>query len=391
MPFRLAVLTVLLALGTAAPAEAHAELLRAHPAPESRLARSPGHVALRFGESVVAGRRAVVVSDERGRRVGGATRRHASLLLVSLRHLPRGRYAVYWRVVSDDGHVETGAFGFAVGRGVAPAAPRAASSADPPLAAARAVQFGALGLAAGLLVFWVAAVGRESRPRFAARARPLVAGAAAVGAASAAAGVALEARAAGGSALETRFGWTWVGAAVAWSALGALTVRRRGPGLAAAALLVLLAALPAASGHAAGHHPPAPLVALNLLHVGAMSVWTGGLAGLLVLAPRGDALAETVRRFSPLALAAVAALIATGAGQAVVEAGTPAAALDGSFGTLVAAKLALVGVLIALGAAGRRHRSRPRWRALRRTARLEVALLAAALVLTGLLAGTAPG
>src|SRR2546423_423249 len=161
---RLVALTLLLALAGAAPAEGHAALLGTRPAPESRLPRAPAAVALRFGEPVVAGPRALVVTDGRGRRVSGASRERESTLVAPLRRLPPGRYAVRWRVLSDDGHVETGAFGFAVGRGFAPATPRAASGADAPLAVARSVQFGALGLAAGLLIFGAAVVVRPWSP-----------------------------------------------------------------------------------------------------------------------------------------------------------------------------------------------------------------------------------
>src|SRR5439155_669092 len=67
---RLVALTLLLALAGAAPAEGHAALLGTRPAPESRLPRAPAAVALRFGEPVVAGPRALVVAD--GRALGRA-------------------------------------------------------------------------------------------------------------------------------------------------------------------------------------------------------------------------------------------------------------------------------------------------------------------------------
>src|SRR2546423_1620911 len=85
---RLVALTLLLALAGAAPAEGHAALLGTRPAPESRLPRAPAAVALRFGEPVVAGPRALVVTDGRGRRVSGASRERESTLGAPLRRLP---------------------------------------------------------------------------------------------------------------------------------------------------------------------------------------------------------------------------------------------------------------------------------------------------------------
>jgi copper transport protein len=85
-----------------------------------------------------------------------------------------------------------------------------------------------------------------------------------------------------------------------------------------------------------------------------MSVWLGGLAGLLggVLRPEvpADDVAEAVPRYSRLAFASVVALVVSGTVQAVREVESPTALFVTTYGWVLVAKLVLVAV--ALGAAG---------------------------------------
>ncbi|HXE45844.1 MAG TPA: copper resistance protein CopC [Conexibacter sp.] len=287
---------------------------------------------------------------------------------------------------------------------------------------ARGLQYLAIALALGALAFllavWrpalreLAGSGEEWRSAseaFARRLRGLLLGAAALGALSAAAGVVLEGAEAAGlsgfdalrarivrETLGTRFGTVWGIGAVSWLLVGALgwaALRPRGvaaalrparvgtDGLPPLALLAALAApcafllvLPAFSGHATTQHPVAVLAPANVVHVAAVSLWVGGLALLalalpaatrhLELADRGRLLAGTLARFSPLALAAVVAIAATGIVQGYVLRRTPAHLLDTAFGRAVLIKALLLCALVALGAYQRR-RSLP---ALRRIA-----------------------
>jgi copper transport protein len=95
------------------------------------------------------------------------------------------------------------------------------------------------------------------------------------------------------------------------------------------------------------------------MHVLCMSAWLGGLAMLLIVLglaarrlPGRDGtrlLAVVVGRFSMLARFAVLILLLTGIAQSVALVGSLSALRDTEYGLLVLAKIALLGVLIALG------------------------------------------
>jgi copper transport protein len=174
-----------------------------------------------------------------------------------------------------------------------------------------------------------------------------------------------------------------------------------------------LAVTPALAGHARTQSPVALLVPADIVHVVAMSAWLGGLAFLIAAVPaatrtlepadRTRLLSATLSRFSPLALASVLALAATGTVQAIIEIGTLDALTGTAFGRAVLIKAVLLLVLIGFGAVNRR-RVVPRLRRLaaggaapggagrllRRTLRAEVALIVAVLAVTGALTGYAP-
>jgi copper transport protein len=333
-------------------------------------------------------------------------------------HLPAGTYTATYRVVSADGHIVSSGFVFSIGHssttrqtvGQLIGAGGSGPVTETAFGIARGLQYLAIALALGALAFllfvWGPALGALDRDGdaawgdaaavFARRARGLLVAAALIGAVSAAAGVVLEgAEAAGVSGFDalrerivretlgTRFGTVWGIGVLAWllvGALGWLALRRpraggrepAPPARAHPALLAALAipcayllALPAFSGHATTQHPVAVLAPANLIHVAAVSLWAGGLALLALALPvatrrlelgdRGRLLAGVLMRFSPLALAAVIAIAATGVVQGYVLVRTPAHLLDTAFGRAVAIKIVLLGGLVALGAYQRRR------------------------------------
>jgi copper transport protein len=174
-----------------------------------------------------------------------------------------------------------------------------------------------------------------------------------------------------------------------------------------------LAVLPALAGHASTQHPTWALFPLDVAHVLAMSAWLGGLVALLVCVPaatralaapdRTRLLAAALTRFSPLALAAVCVLAATGTTQAIIEVRHLSALTGTGFGRSVLIKAGLLIVLVGFGAVNRR-RVVPAFRRLaaeaaapggpgrllRRTLRSEVALVLVVLGVTGALTGYAP-
>ncbi|MGN9838265.1 cytochrome c oxidase assembly protein [Nonomuraea sp. H19] len=112
---------------------------------------------------------------------------------------------------------------------------------------------------------------------------------------------------------------------------------------------------PAYVGHAAsgGDHDIA--VSALISHLLAVSAWVGGLLAVLVHFRRSDHLAVVLPRFSTIALCCFAAVAFSGLAGAWVRLNTPAELWQTSYGLLLLAKTAVLGVLAWFG---RNHRRR---------------------------------
>lgn len=230
---------------------------------------------------------------------------------------------------------------------------------------ALAVQAAALGGVAFLLVV----LGREPAAvaaRARARSVALASGAAAALAAVQTLLLALHVSALAGDGawpvgLAMTTGFFQAGVVRALAALGlAIAIRRLGrmtPGpsrLAAVALGLAVAVAAAWMSHAAGRlERRAVLLALDVVHQAAAAAWLGGLAHLVATAARAGAPwpAAVLRRFSAMALSAVAALTAAGAGLSWLYVDGPAALVGTAYGLMVMTKAILLGALLALGGA----------------------------------------
>ncbi|SHN87528.1 copper transport protein [Geodermatophilus obscurus] len=366
-------------VATAPPAAAHAELVSTDPGEGARLEEAPARVTLTFTEGVSLGAGHTRVLNASGERVDtGSATVEGDRVVVPLRSdLPDDGYLVSYRVVSADSHPISGAFSFVVGDGelVPTAASDDAGDTDPvvgaALPAARWLGFAGLSLAIGvpvlLLVAWPA--GWAS-----ARLRRMVTGGLAAVAAGAALSFLLQGPYAAGSgpgsvadpALLAATADSANGVAhllrivlVAALAVVLRSVWRRGRpsvvdavtgGVLAAGLVGTVAAV----GHPVAGPLPALAVAAAAVHVAAMVVWLGGLAGLLGGVLREEAPADDLARalppFSRLAAGSVTALVVTGVVQSVREVGSPAALVTTTYGWVLLAKLTLV--LLLLAAAG---------------------------------------
>jgi copper transport protein len=379
--------------------------------------------------------------------------------------LPDGAYTATYRVVSADSHPVTGGFSFTVGdAGGAPAAAVADllgdASAGPVTAvafgAARAVAYGATALLVGgclfLLAVWLPALGAVAAgggPAWSAGAaaferrfaRLLIAAACAGAIATGVGIVAQAATVTGGTVwsaldtgllndvLDTRFGEVWKLRLSAFALLvplllyapplSARTLARRPLAVGVARVLAFAVALgylvvaPALAGHAGAGDDAVLAVPLDVVHVAAMSAWIGGVALLALAVPaatrklagaaRTRLLAAAVARFSTVALVAVAALLASGVAQSIVELDAFADLVETAFGRAILIKAAIFTALVALGAHNRR-RSQPALRrladshdppgsagiALRRALRAELALMVAVLGVTAALVSYSP-
>jgi copper transport protein len=379
----LSLVILLCALALPQTAWAHARLIMTVPRDGAVLESAPSRVRVVFDDGVrlVSGIKAIrngggSVLAAKPRVVGGR------VLVIPLNAgLGDGDYTVLWRVLSDDGHKLAGVIAFGVGAGRTP--PLAALSADngPNVqdVVSRFLFFAGL-LTAGGAAFFRFAVGRVPM-RLMLGAFLLVF----IGVSGVAHDV----------SVATRFGTVMAVAAViagAGAVLAAVApVFPRVEPLPFLAGLALLP-LPTFAGHALDRGRPLLEPAVDLLHVAAASFWLGGLVALgLALATAGDR-APMLRRFSNLAVASVAVLVATGVLRAFAELRSLEQVWSTGYGRLLIVKTALLVSLATIGWFNR-YRLLPRLSldALRRNVAVELMLFAALVAVVALLTDLRPG
>ncbi len=383
-----AIVAVLLAACVWAPAAfAHANVIRTTPPDGAIVATAPDAVSILFDDPVTVAPGNAVVSSGHSSVMDGDPRTELGghRLVLPLLKLSGGDYSARWRIVSDDGHLESGVLAFRVGSGGAkPQSVLKAASNNPSTldVAARWLLIGGILVAGGsaLFVFLVT----RARERDAA----LTAAIALVGAAG------------GGVWLlhatndaATRFGHVTrativvaalgaVAASLAW-ALGRYVL----PALVPAALLLLA---PTLAGHAfrpAGNERPFSTVA-DLVHVTAAAFWIGGLLQLGIVLLRGGA-PEAPRRFSRLALPAVLLIAASGVARAVVELSSVSQLWSTGYGRAIVVKTLLLAVTVAIAYGSRRSLAAPV--RLLRSVSGELAVLAVLVVAVAVLTALRPG
>jgi copper transport protein len=417
-----AALGVLGALAIAAPASAHAVLLRTSPAQNSVVATPPSDVVLTFSEPVTPVPDKVRLIGPDGTRMqAGDVRVNGSDVLIPVDpKAARGTYLVNFRVVSSDGHPVAGAFTFSIGApspGGPPADSNATTSSGVPtvaLAIVRYIGYGGLVLLVGaalvLGVLWPRRLD-NSGP---AKAAWIGAG---VVAFATVAELILEVPYVSGSGLFNAGAGAWQ--EVLGSRFGTAHLVRLGVLGVSLILLrplvsgkswgsdrVLLAVLGVvgfATWSVAGHPgaSPVPMVTViaDMVHIGAMSVWLGGLLMLfLFLLPQGNAveLSAIVPIWSRWATYAVGTLVLTGVAQGLVQVGTFNALVSTTYGRLIIVKVVLVCAAVAVASLSRRlvapiatdtpgatHK-------LRMSVLYEVAILAMVLGTTSVLVQTTP-
>jgi putative copper export protein/methionine-rich copper-binding protein CopC len=364
--------------------------------------------------------------------------------------LQPGVYEVRWKTAGGDGHVLQGTFHFVVAAPV-PEPAVSMDSAPPPVAAVRAgppaseaaergVEVGEAGRPLAVVVRWgwfAALLGmigvvafrygvlppldREPAHHVVAQRAEAAAwfvalGAAALSVATLFGRLWLQAAALGGDAwngerldvLLTQTGWglAWVLQAIATVAfvLGLFVARApygRGAGwMGAAAGAVLLAAVPALSGHAASvDRLSAIAIVSDAVHVLGAGVWLGTLMAVLAVgipaaltagAASTGAVASMVRAFSPMALAGAGAVGVTGIVNSLFHVDAPSDLWTTTYGKALVVKLALLACVAALGWYNWR-RVLPTLdgeggaQRLRRSARLELGLGVVVLLITAVL------
>lgn len=405
-----AALAAALVVAGARPAAAHATLETTAPGADALVREPPRAVELWFSEPVDPGLGGVkVIGPDGGRADRGRVERRQGgrLLRAPVDALVEGTYTVAWSVVSDDGHPVAGSFVFSVGRvtGAAGAATGPRAGLESAAAGSRWVAYAGILLAAGALAFafWVGPLVPEGRRRL----RWLVAAAAATAVVGSA--LVMVTRVALASGRPVLDSLRLVGDAAAHTRIGRLDLARvvlalvtlglagtvgggrrsRVAAVAAGGSVAGLLVVTALGGHAWSASSRWVAVATDVVHLGAASVWVGGLASLAVLAAGGRVGAAAVRRFSSVALAAVGAVALTGAVAGYLQVRTRAALTETGYGRVLVAKVVVVALMVALGWAARR-RARTRPEAVFEVVRAELATAAVVLALTAVLVARVP-
>ncbi|MBC9883604.1 copper-binding protein, partial [Bradyrhizobium sp. INPA01-394B] len=356
-----ALATLLVVAGHSSGASAHAALISVDPVSGSILAGAPKAVELRFNEAVTPGAIQLIDGAGRARDDARVTTSGEAISVAMPPDLPQGTSVVSYRVISQDGHPVAGSVIFSVG---APTATQPPANADGRLNAL--IWLSRIGLYFGLFV-GVGGVffGRWIAWSMTAMGTPRAALLVGLPSAVVSIGVlGLDLLGLSPAALLTSSPWT---IAFATSAGPALLV-------AIAAMLLALMALGrkwyarpfaaiafagvglslAITGHAATAPPEMLARPAIFLHGLAVAFWIGALAPLAALLskPR-PAVLPLINRFSRIAVPVVAVLALTGLTLAVIQLEKLSALLDTSYGRILAIKLALVLLLLALAALNR--------------------------------------
>lgn len=352
------------------PAMAHSTLISSQPLPGQRLSSAPGVVVLDFSEPINLDLSRAEVTTPSGRNFSAASVSSEEIQVPISGNEP-GVYQVQWTTVSAvDGHVLRGSFVFGVG--VSPGGTGEANSAalqarDLLLALARAVEFGGLLLAIGLLLVRRLA---SHAPRLVWVRGPLV-GALVVALVGGIAVVAGESAAAAGGVGAAGIASYLIGGDPGYARLlrlgfeaVALVLGLRGLRGVTVALLTAITAL-AAAGHAAALRPAAPAISLDAIHLASAGLWAGGILALATIRPPAGWLSQEARillgRFTPLALVAFSVTALTGLLQAIEELSSPLDLLQSAYGNVLAVKVVAIGAMLPLSLlAWRRLHPRPR-------------------------------
>jgi len=365
----------------ATPAQAHAVLLRTSPAKGSTVNAAPLEVVLTFSEAVnpVEGKLRIIAPDG-NRADNGEPRTSGGEVRIPMKQDSlRGTYLVTYRVISADSHPIAGSYAFniiAPSPGGPPAADGGNANASPlvvdTIPVVRWIGYIGLLLLVGAALMLAALWPRRLDRRGPTRLIWLGAGLIAVATIGemllqipyvAGGGLADIRSADVKEALSSQYGAAHlIRLGVLAAALVLLRPILRGRGWGAdRVLLAVLGVIGLATWSVSGHPSasPAPMVTVvaDIVHLGSMSIWLGGLVILIVfLLPQGTAaeLGAIVPVWSRWATYAVSALVLTGVAQSLVEVGTFPAVFGTAYGRLVVVKAGLVSCVLAVAWFSRR-------------------------------------
>jgi len=362
--FAAAVAAILVALYPTRQAFAHATLLSALPAEGVTLPAPPATMRLDFNEPVSPLVMRLVRPTGQVATLTNVTAENKSVNIGPPDMPDLGTYVLSWRVISADGHPVGGVVTFSVGH------PSAGVSAPPNVGAAGVhaaiwiVQFVLsfalfIGVGGAFFAAWLAA--KRPLPR-----QSVLAAAITCGIVAAAVSISFQGLDALAEPLQDAlrpgvwlegFTTSWgstvlVAGATLVGALLALGFDNRSWSRAFAVLALIGIGLAlVASGHASTTEPRLLSIPVVFLHGVCVAFWIGSLLPLALAVPAGDSVA--LERFSRLIPVPLLVLIASGVVLAFVQLDRPDALWTTDYGRVLSAKIALVLMLLALGALNR--------------------------------------
>jgi copper transport protein len=427
---RLALAAVLVTVGSvllAGPASAHASLLKTDPTEGSILAKAPATATFTFNEQVGSEQGGVHVFSAAGKELEADSHVEDAKLIVDLPSgMDKGTFIVAWRVISADGHPIAGSLSFSVGEPSTTVSSKAAVAESSPkfviavLGVSQAFTYLGVFGCCGLIVFLLLMLPRErGLDQLRARLLDLAGWFAWVTLIANFVLLPFNSLVQHGTGLGDLWKsqtWSDASGSQAVSALLliggtsiAVSLMTRGDRVKTPMTLsvvgVTLLSL-SLVGHTRSVYPLWLMVAADVSHVAAGSIWFGGLIGLVIglrrLTERPRIAAEMLGRFSGYAGFLLAAVAITGSilGWRILENWYNLFHTD--FGIVLLVKVGFVGV-VALVAAYNRFRLMPvvladagfadrrtTTTALQKTVRVEALLLVVVLGLTGFLVDRSP-
>lgn len=418
--YRLIFVFVAMLMGLLVPAtlaSAHTEMVRSEPAASSVLAESPTQIVLYFNESIEPVFASIRILDQNAHEiVSGDAQRDSSdhsIVRASTPQLGDGAYVVVWRVTSVDGHPIDGTFPFYIGTKQEIVTDftgtelhtfdneSSNNSINPflrwVLFVGVIVLIGSTVLAGllmpsmdldrrSIVVVW----GAWLLAFFGSVAALITYGPNAIGASFYNLSLIPD-------TLRTAFGQATIIRIVLLGAIAVLIYGRRRISQRIWRVIALLLSIGIVATLSLSGHPivqnPAPLsVAIDIVHLLAVSIWIGGIVMLTIgfqswNTENGIFL---VRRFSNIVIWAVLVIVITGVVQAWVIMGGFGTIFSTIYGRTLLVKSTAVVVLVSLGALSRSTLKRNGPASVKRVVGIEMIIGLIVIAITSLLVGTAP-
>ncbi len=393
-------------IGLQSPALAHAVLIKSTPIAGSTVQEPPREVVLTFSENVkpVTSKIKVIGPDGKQADTGKITSNGPDVTIKLKENPAKGTYLVSYRVISADSHPVPGGFTFSYGQPSATPTEALPTQSEntPPANAMKVAKFLSylgvvllVGATVVLAFLWPARLDRRGPRRVVWLGFGLTALATVLS-------IAIQVPYSGQSlndVLASQFGVAML-VRLATLAVGLIMVRPllKGGGTAADRTLVLiLGAIAAVTWPLAGHPAATPVPPISIvsdaLHLGAVSLWLGGLLMLaFFLLRRADdrELEAILPVWSRWAGLAVSVVLLAGVVSALIQISTLTALVQTTYGRYVLVKVGLVGLILVSAALARRGVQRAQGRRIRKFVAVELSIAAVVLGVTAILTQTTP-